>query len=67
MSKRSTRFSLGVKNEQADAGRDCRTRFGRPKSQARTGSGKKTCFPVQLHHEQDWQPYSFIDTLRLKI
>ena len=28
-------------NEQADAGRDCRTRFARPNSQARTRTGKK--------------------------
>ena len=27
-------------DEQADAGRDCRTRLGRPNSQARTGTGK---------------------------
>ena len=36
----STRFSLGVENEQADAGRDGRTRLARPNSQARTGTGK---------------------------
>ena len=36
-----TRFSLSVKNEQADAGRDCRTRLVRQNSQARTGRGKK--------------------------
>ena len=27
-------------DEQADAGRDCRTRLTRPNSQARTGTGK---------------------------
>ena len=27
-------------DEQADAGRDCRTRLARPKSQARTRTGK---------------------------
>ena len=27
-------------DEQADAGRDCRTRLARPNSQARTGTGK---------------------------
>ena len=32
-------------DEQADAGRDCRTRLARPNSQARTGTGKKT-FPL---------------------
>ena len=42
--KLSTRFSLSVENEQADAGRDGRTRlFAKPNSQAvvRTGTGKK--------------------------
>ena len=28
------------RDEQADAGRDCRTRLARPNSQARTGTGK---------------------------
>ena len=27
-------------DEQADAGRDCRTRLARPNSRARTGTGK---------------------------
>ena len=36
----STRFSLSVEKEQADAGRDGRTRLARPNSQARTGTGK---------------------------
>ena len=27
-------------DEQADAGRDCRTRLARPNSQARTGTGE---------------------------
>ena len=27
-------------DEQADAGRDCRTRLAQPNSQARTGTGK---------------------------
>ena len=38
-------------DEQADAGRDCRTRLARPNSQARMGTGKKYLvfiFPVQL-------------------
>ena len=43
-------------DEQADAGRDCRTRFARPNSQARTGTGKIS-FPCSAGHEQDWQPY----------
>ena len=43
-------------DEQADAGRDCRTRLAKPDSQARTGIGKYS-FPCSAHHEQDWQPY----------
>ena len=35
-------------DEQADAGRDCRTRLERPNPQARTGTGEKFIFPVQL-------------------
>ncbi|CAM9349455.1 unnamed protein product, partial [Ascophyllum nodosum] len=34
------RFSLSVENEQADAGRDGRTRLARPNYQARTVTGK---------------------------
>ena len=33
-------ISLGVENEQADAGRDSRTRLVIPNSKARTGTGK---------------------------
>ena len=36
-------------DEQADAGRDARTRLARLDSQARTGEDD--------HEEQDWQPY----------
>ena len=36
----STRFSLSVENEQADAGQDGRTCLARSKSQTRTGAGK---------------------------
>ena len=36
----SNRFSLGVKNEQADAGRYSRSCLARPNSQARTETGK---------------------------
>ena len=43
-------------DEQADAGRDGRTRLARPKSQARTGTGEYY-FPCSADHEQDWQPY----------
>ena len=37
-------------HEQADAGRDCRTRLARPNSQARTRTGEYSIFifPVQL-------------------
>ena len=35
-------------DEQADAGRDCRTRLARSNSRARTGTGKYSFFPVQL-------------------
>ena len=38
----STRFSLGVENEPAGAGRDGGTCLARPNSQARTGTGKKS-------------------------
>ena len=42
-------FSLGVENQQADAGGDGRTRLiVRPNSQAQTGTGKNQFFPVQL-------------------
>ena len=34
------RFSLGVENKQAGAGRDSRTRLARRNTQARTGTGK---------------------------
>ena len=43
-------------DEQADAGRDCRTRLPNPNSQARTRTGKYH-FPCSADHEQDWQPY----------
>ena len=36
----STRFSLSVENELADAGRDGRTRYARPNSQVRTETEK---------------------------
>ena len=43
-------------DEQADAGRDGRTRLARTYSQARTGPGN-IHFPCSADHEQDWQPY----------
>ena len=45
----STRFSMSIENEQADRGRDGRTRLARPNSQARTyGDREISIFPVQL-------------------
>ena len=44
-------------DEQADAGRDCRTRFARSNSQARTRTGKYSFFSCSVDHVQDWQPY----------
>ena len=35
-------------DEQAGAGRDCRTCLARPMSQARMGTGEYSLFPVQL-------------------
>ena len=43
-------------DEEANAGRDCRTRLARPNSQARTGTGNIN-FPCSDDHDQDWQPY----------
>ena len=54
----STRFSQGVENEQANAGRDGQTRLARPNSQAERGQGD-IIFPRSADHEQDWQPYPF--------
>ena len=49
-------------DEQADAGRDCRTRLARPNSQARTERGQGNIhFPCSADHEQDWQSYP-VDT-----
>ena len=51
------RFSTSVENEQANAGRDGRTRLARPISQARKGTGKYS-FPLcSADHEQNWQSY----------
>ena len=43
-------------DEEADAGRDCRTRLARPNFQARTRTGN-VHFPCSADHVQDWQPY----------
>ena len=39
----SSYFTLCVESEQADAGRDGRTRLAKPNSQARTGTGYSMC------------------------
>ena len=39
------------------AGRDGRTRLARPNSQARTGTGKLSFFPVQLTTSRTGKPY----------
>ena len=43
-------------DEQAGAGRDCRTRLARINVQARTGTGNID-FPCSADHGQDWSPY----------
>ena len=43
-------------DEQADTGRDCRTRLARPNSQRERGQGNVN-FLCSADHEQDWQPY----------
>ena len=43
-------------DEQADAGRDCRTCLARPNSQAQRGQ-ENIIFSCSADHEQDWQPY----------
>ena len=60
----STRFSFTVEKKRADAGRDGRTRLARPSSQARTGTGKKTMFPVQLTTSTSGNHTRLIHTLR---
>ena len=44
-------------DEQADAGRDSRTRLARPNSQARTGTQGSIHFTCSADHVQDWQLY----------
>ena len=46
-------------DEQADAGRDCRTRLARPNSQALTGTGN-IHFPRSADRVQDWQPSCYV-------
>ena len=43
-------------DEQADAGRDRRTRLARPVLRHERGQGNIR-FPCPADHEQDWQPY----------
>ena len=52
----STRFNLSMENEHADAGRDGRTRLGKPNSRRDRRQGN-VHFPCSADHEQDWQPY----------
>ena len=53
----STRFSLSVANERADAGWDGQICLARPNSQARTRVQGNINFPCSADHEQVWQPY----------
>ena len=46
-----------MENEQADAGRESRTRLARPNSQPRKGTQGRIHFQCSADHEQDWQPY----------
>ena len=52
----TTIFSLSVRNEQDDAGRNGRNCLARPDVEARTGAGKYS-FSCLADHEQDWHPY----------
>ena len=52
----STRFSLSVEIEQADTGRDGRTRLARPNLRRERGQGN-IHFPCSADHEQDWLPH----------
>ena len=49
-------IQLEYGDEQADAGRDCRTRLTRPSYQVRMRTGKNI-FSCSADHEQDWQSY----------
>ena len=46
-----------MENERAGAGRDSRTYFARPNSQARAWGQEKFDFSCSADHEQDWRPY----------
>ena len=43
-------------DEQADAGRDCRTHLAKPILRRERGQGN-IYFLCSADHEQDWQPY----------
>ena len=43
-------------DEQADAGRDCRTRLAKPNFRHERGQGNNH-FSCSADHVQDWQPY----------
>ena len=49
-------IQAGFGDEQADEGRDCRTRLARPNFPAQTRTGKYSFF-LSADHVQDWQPY----------
>ena len=52
-------------DEQADAGRNCRTRLARPNSQARTETGEISIFPVQLTTSRTGNLTRLIHTLAI--
>ena len=52
-------------DEQADAGRDCRTCFARSNSQARTGTVKHLFSPVQLTTSRIGNHTRLINTLAI--
>ena len=49
-------IQLGYGDEQADAGRDFRTRLAKPNSRHERGQGN-IHFSCSADHVQDWQPY----------
>ena len=60
-----SKHHLNVENEQADAGRDGRTRLARPNSQGERGQGK-VYFPCSADHDQDGNHTRLIHT-QLKV
>ena len=49
-------IQLKYGDEQADAGRNCRTRLARPVPRRERGQGN-IYFPCSADQVQDWQPY----------